>query len=51
MGKFAVDTQDGVEGSTLSMYRQALAIRKSEAGLGDGPMEWIDAGTAVVVVS
>ena len=30
------------------MYRQALAIRKSEAGLGDGPMEWIEAGTAVV---
>ena len=48
MGKFAVDTQDGVEGSTLSMYRQALAIRKSEAGLGDGPMEWIEAGTDVV---
>jgi alpha-glucosidase len=48
MGKFAVDSQDGVEGSTLSMYRQALAIRKSEAGLGDGPMEWIEAGTAVV---
>jgi alpha-glucosidase len=41
MGDFAVDTQDGVEGSTLTMYRTALAIRKTEAGLGDGPMEWI----------
>jgi alpha-glucosidase len=48
MGKFAVDTQDGVEDSTLTMYRKALAIRKSEAGLGDGPMEWIEAGTNVV---
>jgi alpha-glucosidase len=48
MGKFAVDTQDGVEGSTLSMYREALAIRKTEAGLGDGPMEWIEAGKEVV---
>jgi alpha-glucosidase len=47
-GKYAVDTQDGVEGSTLSMYRQALAIRKEEEGLGDGPMEWIEAGKDVV---
>jgi alpha-glucosidase len=48
MGKYAVDTQDGVEGSTLTMYREALAIRKAEAGLGDGPMEWIEAGKHVV---
>jgi len=47
-GKYAVDTQDGVEGSTLSMYRKALAIRKGEEGLGDGPMEWIEAGADVV---
>jgi len=47
-GTYAVDTQDGVEGSTLSMYRKALAIRKGEEGLGDGPMEWIEAGTDVV---
>jgi alpha-glucosidase len=47
-GKYAVDTQDGVEGSTLTMYRKALAIRKGEEGLGDGPMEWIEAGVDVV---
>jgi alpha-glucosidase len=47
-GKYAVDTQDGVEGSTLSMYRKALAIRKGEEGLGDGPMEWIEAGADVI---
>ena len=47
-GKFSVDSQDGVEGSTLSMYREALAIRKAEAGLGDGDMEWIEAGADVV---
>ena len=47
-GTYAVDTQDGVEGSTLSMYRKALAIRKGEEGLGDGPMEWIEAGADVV---
>jgi alpha-glucosidase len=48
MGDFAVDTQDGVEGSTRTMYRTALAIRKTEAGLGDGPMEWIQTGADVV---
>jgi len=47
-GGFSVDSQDGVEGSTLSMYREALAIRKSEEGLGDGEMEWIEAGADVV---
>ena len=47
-GQYAVDTQDGVEGSTLTMYRSALAIRKGEEGLGDGPMEWIEAGADVV---
>ena len=47
-GRFSVDSQDGVEGSTLSMYREALAIRKAEQGLGDGDMEWIEAGTDVV---
>ena len=47
-GKYSVDSQDGVDGSTLSMYRQALAIRKQEMGLGDGPMEWIQAGQEIV---
>ena len=47
-GAFSVDSQDGVEGSTLSMYREALAIRKTEEGLGDGDMEWIEAGADVV---
>jgi len=47
-GKYSVDSQDGVEGSTLSMYREALGVRKQEPGLGDGPMEWIEAGKDVV---
>jgi len=47
-GMYSVDSQDGVEGSTLSMYREALALRKQEPGLGDGPMEWIEAGKDVV---
>ena len=47
-GELSVDSQDGVEGSTLSMYREALAIRKAEEGLGDGEMEWIETGADVV---
>ena len=47
-GKFSVDSQDGIENSTLNMYREALSIRKVEQGLGDGEMEWIEAGADVV---
>ena len=27
----------------LSLYRDALRVRREEPGLGDGPFEWIDA--------
>jgi alpha-glucosidase len=47
-GNFAASKQDGVEGSTLSMYRKALAIRKGEDGLGDGPMTWLDVNDEVL---
>ena len=47
-GKFSVDSQDGIENSTLNMYREALSIRKVEQGLGVGEMEWIEAGAEVV---
>ena len=40
--------QDTNKASTLNMYRAALAIRKAENGLGDGPMSWIDAGEKVI---
>jgi alpha-glucosidase len=51
MGNFSAESQDGVAGSTLTMYRQALALRKLEEGLGDGPMTWINAGNDVVAFS
>lgn len=47
-GKFAVETQIDDPSSTLTMYRRALAIRHDEAGLGDGPMTWINAGHHVL---
>jgi len=51
MGNFSAESQDGAAGSTLTMYRQALALRKLEEGLGDGPMTWIGAGKDVVAFS
>ena len=38
---FARDLQEGVPGSTLELYKAALAIRKDRA-LGDGSLEWIE---------
>jgi alpha-glucosidase len=32
----------------LWLYRQALRIRRSEAGLGDGPFTWLDAPDGVL---
>jgi len=43
----AADRQVDVAGSTWSMYRDALALRRS-LGLGRGEVEWIDAGASVV---
>jgi alpha-glucosidase len=37
---FARDSQQGVAGSTLELYRQALALR-AEHGLGLGGLEWL----------
>jgi alpha-glucosidase len=50
-GSYSVESQVDVAGSTLSLYTEALAIRKSETGLGDGPMQWIDAGKDVIAFS
>ncbi|WP_371745959.1 glycoside hydrolase family 13 protein [Arthrobacter oryzae] len=40
-GELAADRQDGVEGSTLELYRSALALRK-EHRLGAGSFRWAD---------
>jgi alpha-glucosidase len=38
----SVEAQDGVAGSTLELYRQALKIREAHPALGDGTMRWLD---------
>lgn len=43
----AADQQVGVNGSTWTLYRDALALRR-EHGLGRGSLAWLDAGDPVV---
>lgn len=38
-------------GSTLNLYRAALRLRRSEPGLGDGPMTWLESGPDVLAFS
>ena len=46
-GQLSVDAQDGVEGSTLELYRSALSIRKDHF-VNDGDVEWLDAPEGVI---
>jgi alpha-glucosidase len=38
--EYSRDLQEGVEGSTLEMYKHALGLRK-ELGLGNGSFDWV----------
>jgi alpha-glucosidase len=42
--RFTVEAEEKDPQSMLSLYKQALAIRKADEALGDGPFEWIDLG-------
>ena len=43
-----VEAETGNPGSMLELYRVALALRKAEPGLGDGPMTWLPGGDGVL---
>ncbi|QXT62282.1 glycoside hydrolase family 13 protein [Tessaracoccus palaemonis] len=45
--ELAADRQVGVAGSTWTLYRDALALRR-ELGLGRGELTWLDAGEHIV---
>jgi alpha-glucosidase len=38
----SVEAQDGVDGSTLELYRSALGHRRANTALGDGSLRWLD---------
>jgi alpha-glucosidase len=44
----AVDAQQVETDSMLSLYRAALGLRRSEPGLGDGPMTWLPSDDEVL---
>lgn len=46
-GRYAVAAQDGLDGSTLELYRMALRIRR-ERLVADEQLEWIDHGPDVI---
>ncbi|WP_055569491.1 glycoside hydrolase family 13 protein [Streptomyces atriruber] len=48
-GGLSVQAQTGDPGSTLELYRSALAVRRAEPGLGaGGTVEWLDAPEGVL---
>jgi len=46
--ELTVEAEAGRPGSMLELYRTALAIRRSEPALGDGPMTWLPAAPGVL---
>lgn len=46
-----VTAQAADPNSTLRLYRDALRIRRSEPGLGDGPLTWLPSGLDVLAFS
>jgi alpha-glucosidase len=46
-GELAVDRQNGVEGSTLELYRELLRLRR-EHRVGRGELTWVDLGEDVL---
>ncbi|MYZ34238.1 MULTISPECIES: glycoside hydrolase family 13 protein [unclassified Streptomyces] len=48
---YAADLQSGDPGSMLTLYREALRLRRTVPGFGDGPMSWLEAGPGVLAFS
>ena len=47
-GEYSVANQESNPHSTLNLYRRALEIRRTESGLGDGALEWLNLGDRVL---
>jgi alpha-glucosidase len=50
-GDFSVQSQEDDDQSPLNLYRQALKIRKTHPGLGDGTINWLEVNQNVVSFS
>jgi alpha-glucosidase len=47
----SVETQLADPGSTLSLYRAALRVRRANPALGDGELRWLEAPPGVLVLA
>jgi alpha-glucosidase len=47
-GNYSAENQEHDPNSTLNLYRKALEIRKTEIGLGDGELEWLNLSEQVL---
>ncbi|MFD5266368.1 glycoside hydrolase family 13 protein [Streptomyces sp. NPDC058335] len=47
---YAADRQAADPASMLTLYRTALRLRRTEPGLGDGPLEWLPAPEGVLAL-
>jgi Glycosidases len=46
--ELSIEAQAGGEGSTLELYRAALALRHAEPAFGDGHLRWLDSPEATL---
>ncbi len=47
-GNYSAENQEHDPNSMLNLYRKALEIRKTEIGLGDGELEWLNMSDQVL---
>jgi alpha-glucosidase len=47
-GNYSAENQEHDPNSTLNLYRKALEIRKTEIGLGDGELDWLNMSDQVL---
>jgi alpha-glucosidase len=47
-GPLTVAAQDGLEGSTLELYRTAVGMRRERPALGDGTLRWLPSQSGVL---
>ncbi|HSK34611.1 MAG TPA: alpha-amylase family glycosyl hydrolase [Propionicimonas sp.] len=50
-GSYSVAVQEDDPTSSLVLYRRALAIRTAHPALGDGELEWVEAGPDILAFS
>ncbi len=48
--QLSIESEQGVDGSTLEMYREALSVRRGSSAMGEGPMDWLTDSLDVLAI-